>query len=87
MSSAPPVERFKGTGWEECEEFILAIRARAFWEGKQEESAWMAGFAATNFSRKALSWHARLPEDVRRDWSKLEVALLDKWPPPEDDDE
>ncbi|KAG8959274.1 hypothetical protein FRC00_001760 [Tulasnella sp. 408] len=87
MSTPPPVERFKGTGWEECEEFVIAIRNRAFWIGKQRDSAWMADFAATNLGRKALLWHSRLPEDVRHDWSKLEAALFDRWPPPEDDDE
>ncbi|KIO19584.1 hypothetical protein M407DRAFT_30775 [Tulasnella calospora MUT 4182] len=87
MSSAPPVENFKGNSWEECDDFILAIHKRAFWEGKQRDSGWMADFAATNFSRKARLWHSRLPEDVRHDWSKLEIALLERWSPPEDDDE
>ncbi|KIO24043.1 hypothetical protein M407DRAFT_26573 [Tulasnella calospora MUT 4182] len=86
MSSAPHVERFKGAGWEECDEFISAIRARALWEGKQRDAAWKADFAAPLFSRKALAWHSRLPEDVREDWSKLEIALLEQWAP-EDDDE
>ncbi|KIO27965.1 hypothetical protein M407DRAFT_22871 [Tulasnella calospora MUT 4182] len=86
MSSPPLVERFKGTNWEECHEFILAIRTRAMWEGKRRDSAWMADFAANYFWHKALSWHCRLPEDVREDWSKLEIALTDRWPEPEDDD-
>ncbi|KIO30651.1 hypothetical protein M407DRAFT_20366 [Tulasnella calospora MUT 4182] len=87
MSSAPPVERFKGIDWEECNEFILAIRTRAFWEGKQRDPNWMADFAATNVSHKALLWHSRLPEDVRQDWSKLEAAFFDRWAPPEYDEE
>ncbi|KIO17393.1 hypothetical protein M407DRAFT_32952 [Tulasnella calospora MUT 4182] len=87
MSSPPPVERFKGTSWEECQEFILAIRTRASWEGKQRDSAWMADFAANYFWHHALPWHSRLPEDVRLDWSKLEIALLDRWPIPEDDNQ
>ncbi|KIO16979.1 hypothetical protein M407DRAFT_33375 [Tulasnella calospora MUT 4182] len=87
MSSAPRVERFKGTGWEECHEFIVAIPARAFWEGKQRDSAWIADFAATLFWRKALSWHGQLPQDVRQDWFKLEAALFDRWSEPEAHDE
>ncbi|KAG8928200.1 hypothetical protein FRC01_006323 [Tulasnella sp. 417] len=79
-------ERFKGMNWEECHDFIAAIRARALVEGKQRDSAWKADFAAPLFWGKALSWHSRLPDDVREDWSKLEVALLDRWPPPDDDD-
>ncbi|KAG8915176.1 hypothetical protein FRC00_006909 [Tulasnella sp. 408] len=85
MSSAPHVERFKGTDWEECQEFIVAIRARALWEGKQRDPAWKADFAGPLFWRKALLWHTQLSEDVRDDWNKLEVALLKRWPPPEDD--
>ncbi|KIO16978.1 hypothetical protein M407DRAFT_33374 [Tulasnella calospora MUT 4182] len=87
MSSPPPVELFKGTNWEECHKFILAIRTRALWEGKQRDSAWMADFAATCFWHKALPWHSRLPEDVRQDWSKLEIALFDRWPLLEDEDD
>lgn len=81
------VELFKGNDWEDCDSFIRAIRARALWEGKQRDSAWMADFAAPQFSQKALLWHCRLPDDVRQDWSKLEIALLARWPFPEDDDE
>ncbi|KAG8915178.1 hypothetical protein FRC00_006911, partial [Tulasnella sp. 408] len=87
MSSTPDVERFKGTKWEECHEFISAIRARALSEGKQRDPGWMADFAAPLFWGKALSWHLRLPQDVRQDWFKLEVALADRWPSPEDEDE
>ncbi|KIO19586.1 hypothetical protein M407DRAFT_30777 [Tulasnella calospora MUT 4182] len=87
MSSAPHVERFKGTGWEECHEFIIAIRARALWEGKQRDSAWIADFAGTLFWRKALSWHSQLPQDVRQDWFKLEAALFNRWSEPEAHDE
>ncbi|KAG8915277.1 hypothetical protein FRC00_005987 [Tulasnella sp. 408] len=87
MSSPPHVERFKGTNWEDCHEFIVAIRARALWEGKLRDSAWKADFAAPLFWNKALLWQSRLPEDVQADWSKLEIALLARWPPPEDDDE
>ncbi|KAG9028487.1 hypothetical protein FS837_003861, partial [Tulasnella sp. UAMH 9824] len=86
MSSAPHVERFNGTGWEECQEFVAAIRARALWEDKQRDSEWMADFAAPLFWRTALSWHGQLPPDVRQDWLKLEIALFDRWPQPKDDD-
>ncbi|KAG8894648.1 hypothetical protein FRC01_012847, partial [Tulasnella sp. 417] len=81
------VERFKGKDPAECDTFISSIRARALWEGRQRDSAWKADFAAPLFSGKALLWHSRLPEDVRDDWSKLEIALLERWPPPEDDND
>ncbi|KAG9028488.1 hypothetical protein FS837_003862 [Tulasnella sp. UAMH 9824] len=87
MSSPPPVELFTGRNWEECHRFILAIRTRAMWEGKQRDPAWMADFAASYFWHKALVWHCRLPEDVSQDWFKLQTALVERWPPPEDDSE
>ncbi|KAG9036309.1 hypothetical protein FS837_001703, partial [Tulasnella sp. UAMH 9824] len=80
--SPPPVELFKGTSWEECNKFILEIRTRAMWEGKQRDFAWMADFAATYLWQDAMWWHCRLPQDVRQDWLKLETALVDKWAPP-----
>ncbi|KAG8900780.1 hypothetical protein FRC00_011239 [Tulasnella sp. 408] len=80
------VERFKGTSWEECNEFILAIRTRALWEGKQRDPSWMADFAGTYFWQSALLWHCGLPQDVRQDWFKLEIALLSRWPPPPESD-
>ncbi|KAG9022682.1 hypothetical protein FS837_006238, partial [Tulasnella sp. UAMH 9824] len=47
----------------------------------------MAGLASIHFSHKALTWHSKLPLDVRHDWFKLESALLDRWSPSGDDDE
>lgn len=81
------VEEFKGIGWEECNHFIRAIRAVAWKEGKLRDLAWTADFASLHFSHKALKWHCRLPQDVRENWAKLQVALLDRWSPPDDDDE
>ncbi|KAG8915177.1 hypothetical protein FRC00_006910 [Tulasnella sp. 408] len=85
-SRGTQVKRFEGTDWEECHGFIVAIRARALWEGKQRDSAWIADFASPLFWRKALIWHGQLPLDVRQDWIKLEAALFNQWPLPVDDD-
>ncbi|KAG8999219.1 hypothetical protein FRB90_012130, partial [Tulasnella sp. 427] len=84
MSSPPAVELFKGTGWEECDTFIRSIRSRALWEGKARDGAWMADFASPLFSRQAMVWYTRLPQDVREDWFKLQTDLLERWPPPEE---
>lgn len=69
------VEPFKGKNGEECNSFIRAIRAAAWKQGKLRDAAWMADFASLQFSHQALSWHSRLTEDVRQDWTKLEVAI------------
>lgn len=86
MSSTPTIEPFKGANWEECDDFIRAIRATAWKEGKIRDPSWIADFASLHFSRKARSWYSRLPQDVRQDWEKLEVALVDRWTSPEEDD-
>lgn len=86
MSSAPHVDPFTGTDWEECNGFIRALRFRALWEGKQRDPAWIADFAAPHFSHQALAWHCRLPQDVRQDWFKLEAAMIERWAPSENND-
>jgi len=67
---------FKGTSGEECEEFISAVRRKAFAEGKQLDNQWIAQFAAISFSGKALRWHNGLDEATRQDWGLLEKAML-----------
>lgn len=41
----------------------------------------MADLASLYVSSRALSWHAKLPLEVRQDWFKLEEALVDFWAP------
>ncbi|KAG8940772.1 hypothetical protein FRC04_005041 [Tulasnella sp. 424] len=79
------VEFFKGTGREECEIFVRSIRAAAWREDKDDDDRWMANYASLRFAGQALNWHSRLPPDIRRDWSKLEMALLNQWPSLNDD--
>ncbi|KAG9044256.1 hypothetical protein FS837_008552 [Tulasnella sp. UAMH 9824] len=63
--------------------FIRSLRAAAWKEDKVEDDRWIANYASLHFSGKALRWHSQLPPDVRRDWAKLEMALLDQWPSPD----
>ncbi|KAG8989792.1 hypothetical protein FRB90_002060 [Tulasnella sp. 427] len=46
----------------------------------------MADFASPLFSRQALVWYTRLPQDVREEWFQLQTSLLEKWSPPEYDE-
>lgn len=78
------VDKFKGTSWSECETFIQAIREKGWNEGKLRDPAWMADFASLHFSSTALKWHSFLPLDVRHDWHKLEMALIERWGGPDD---
>ncbi|KAG8960520.1 hypothetical protein FRC00_000144, partial [Tulasnella sp. 408] len=82
-----PVDSFRGNNSEECTTFIQAIREAAWAEGKLRDAAWMADLASLYFSSKAMSWHAKLPVEVRQDWFKLEVALVDRWAPADEGDE
>ncbi|KAG8944438.1 hypothetical protein FRC04_001812 [Tulasnella sp. 424] len=75
------VNLFKGNSGAECEDFIQNIRETAWKEGKLQDGLWMANFASLHFSGKALKWHSALPLDVRQDWFKQEMALLEYWPP------
>ncbi|KAG9045424.1 hypothetical protein FS837_006334 [Tulasnella sp. UAMH 9824] len=70
---------FRGSNAAEAEDFIQAVRRKAWAEQKQFDYSWTAAFAATQMSGPALWWHASLPRDVQSDWGKLELALLDKF--------
>lgn len=78
------VPNFTGIGWMELEAFIRSIRAIAWKEGKLQDPLWMANYASLHFSGKALRWHAELPEDTQESWRKLEIAMVARWPPPDD---
>lgn len=62
------------------------MRGLGWKEGKLQDPVWMALRASLHFSGNALRWHAELPQDIREDWSKLEVAMIARWPPPTDAD-
>ncbi|KAG8967510.1 hypothetical protein FRC05_002022 [Tulasnella sp. 425] len=79
------VNEFRGKDGAECESFIKSIRETAWKEGKLQDALWMANFASLHFSGKALKWHSTLSLDVRQDWFKQEMALLERWPPPADE--
>ncbi|KAG8901063.1 hypothetical protein FRB99_005585, partial [Tulasnella sp. 403] len=66
---------FDGRNGRSCEKFIVAVRRKAFAEGKDRDYEWMARFATTCFEGRALRWHIELPDKVRNDWLALERAL------------
>ncbi|KAG8920769.1 hypothetical protein FRC01_000608 [Tulasnella sp. 417] len=47
----------------------------------------MADIASLYFSSKTLSWHSKLPLEVRQDWFKLEEALVNRWASANQDDD
>lgn len=87
MTSKPKISPFKGDNSEECTAFIQAIREAAWTEGKLRDPAWMADLASLYFSGRAMTWHAKLPLELRQDWFKLEGALVDRWALAEEDDD
>ncbi|KAG9007694.1 hypothetical protein FRB90_009266 [Tulasnella sp. 427] len=91
MADAPEeghkqVPKFRGNDFAECEAFIPAIRKVGFKTDRLRNAGWMADFASLHFVGGALKWHSQLPKDVQEDWNKLVQALLNRWPPHEDDD-
>ncbi|KAG9040857.1 hypothetical protein FS837_013006, partial [Tulasnella sp. UAMH 9824] len=54
---------------------------------KAKDDEWIATYAGTRLSGKALRWYVRQDKAVKLDWSALQVALLDQYPPSDDDDE
>ncbi|KAG8930523.1 hypothetical protein FRC00_001097 [Tulasnella sp. 408] len=76
----PDVVKFEGRGVEECQKFARWIRNKAQSEGKDENDAWMARLAFQSFTGPALQWYAHLRPDVRKSWSRLELALICQYP-------
>lgn len=54
------------------------MRAEA--EGKINDPTWMCAIAYPCFAGDALEWHASLPMDVKKDWYRLERAILVDFP-------
>ncbi|KIO23822.1 hypothetical protein M407DRAFT_26751 [Tulasnella calospora MUT 4182] len=78
--SLPDVVKFEGRGVEECQIFARWIRNKAQSEGKDENDSWMARLAFQSFTGPALQWYAHLRPDIRKSWSRLELALICQYP-------
>lgn len=75
---SPPIDIdvfFDGSNAADCERFILAVKRRAFAEGKQNDDLWVAQYANTCISGPALRWYERLDDDVQASWKLLRWAL------------
>ncbi|KAG8915463.1 hypothetical protein FRC00_004098 [Tulasnella sp. 408] len=78
---------FSGRDGQECEEFVRAIHKAGYAAGKLRDDAWMADLALTCLSGSALRYYASLEREVKRDWDLLRSALLERYPPPDGDED
>ena len=72
---------FQGQNGLECEEFVFAVRQRAFAKDKLDDARWTATLAASCFFGEALRWHVALDNSTKNDWELLQKALFAKYPP------
>lgn len=72
---------FRGIDGTECEDFIFAIRQRAFSEGKIKDNDWALALASVSFARGALRWFTTLDDSIQNDWVLLQKALLARFRP------
>ncbi|KAG8966547.1 hypothetical protein FRC05_002620 [Tulasnella sp. 425] len=70
---------FTGESAEKAESFVQAVHRRAFAAGRQKENAWIAEFACTCFSKKALRWYDTLDAETQNDWKLLRRAILGEY--------
>lgn len=70
---------FTGESPEEAEDFIFAIKKRAYSKGKQRDNVWITDFVSVCFAKKALRWYERLDEETQNDWKLLRRAILDEY--------
>ena len=74
------VPDFRGaSGWE-CEEFIRALRAKAFADDKDGDEQWMLRLMVAHLSGKALRWYSTLPSSVKSSWEDVVDAMLEEYP-------
>lgn len=78
---------FRGRSGTDCEEFIRAVYTYALENDKTDDNRWIAAYAATRLLGKALRWFSRQDKTVKQDWSVLQVALLDQYPPSDDEED
>ncbi|KAG8923030.1 hypothetical protein FRC01_013315 [Tulasnella sp. 417] len=76
---------FHGNSGHECEEFIRAVRKAGFQAQKIRDDAWMADYASTCLTGRALRYYETLSPEVQGDWRLLRQALLKEYPPRESD--
>ena len=74
------VPDFKGTSGWECEEFIRAIRAKAFADEKDGDEQWMLRLMVAHLSGKALRWYSTLHSSVKGSWEDMVDAMLAEYP-------
>ncbi|KAG8993229.1 hypothetical protein FRB94_006742 [Tulasnella sp. JGI-2019a] len=65
----------------ECGRFIVAVRKHAYLHGKQRDDEWITDLVASCVSGDALTWHVTLPTTIKKDWEKLQLALIEEFSP------
>ncbi|KAG9044427.1 hypothetical protein FS837_008156 [Tulasnella sp. UAMH 9824] len=70
---------FRGKSGKECDSFIRYIRQAAFERDKHRDYEWMAGFASSLYSGRALRWHSKLEDNVRENWKALEQEMIEEF--------
>lgn len=73
------IPSFRGSGPDDCDIFIQAVRRQGHREGKLRDDQYMADLASLYLSGPALRWHRRLDKDTRDSWDALETALLEEY--------
>lgn len=76
---------FRGLDGTEAEEFIFAIRQRAFAAGKARDLDWQLDLATSSLTGGALRWYEGLDDVKKHDWELFKQALLDRYPIPQSD--
>ncbi|KIO29357.1 hypothetical protein M407DRAFT_21583 [Tulasnella calospora MUT 4182] len=70
---------FTGGNAEEAEEFIVAVKRRAYSKGKHTDNVWIAHFVSVCFEKKALRWYESLDDETQNNWKLLKRAILEEY--------
>ncbi|KAG8848027.1 hypothetical protein FRB96_001319 [Tulasnella sp. 330] len=76
-----PVENitFEGKGNESVTQFLQRVKQVAFAQGRQRDQEWLADYVETCLSEKALEWYISLDEDTQRNFTRLRIAMVERF--------
>ncbi|KAG8988909.1 hypothetical protein FRB94_000334 [Tulasnella sp. JGI-2019a] len=77
--SFPEPAPFTGGTLADCQKFILSVRKYARAVGRLRDPAWIADYVSCCLDGEAQIWHIRLPAEVKEDWVKLQIALVEHY--------
>ncbi|KAG9048488.1 hypothetical protein FS837_012744 [Tulasnella sp. UAMH 9824] len=73
---------FYGKDGIEAEEFIRSVMKAVRIAGKLRDNSWIVDEVSVAFAGDELRWYIGLYDEMRRDWMRLQRAIIQNYPAP-----